>query len=588
MNQRLVFLTGFPVLWILVWGTIAAVSIGLRPPLPGIELTSMAMAWDMWRQGDFLLPVWMADEGSAVYPLYLWLIHGTWFLFGVSDVWPRLLPPVLGLANTLLIAALCRALWPGWAGLGALGGTVAMGMVGWLILASIAGPELLFSFCILLAMLGLVMGWRRGTWDGFILLGFGVGLGFLSNGILVLIPVIPLALLAPIWAPALGWVGVTSEKQNGDSDNDAANGTSGWRQWCLRLGISLLIATVLILCWAVPTVMDHAADKGLASGLSLAVRLGLDSAFSLIVPAETGGRLWWLYPLALLLLLVPWIVWPAAWRSVGGLWPLVKDGAGRFCLIWAIAPLAVYALAPGARPYDVILHIPPLAIIAAYLLYLRIDPEMARQETERRFANGEAVLGILIALLGLLLIVVPLSGGMIAVPWWIEGLSGAWGIVLIGVAAVSAYAAPRMVIFRTSLVMVQMALVVVISMLAASPLLQAQMNIARPAAHIQKLAEQGLGAALAGKDDSLALGLGFTARLKGHVTRLDPDDSIGVVAWAAGNEGGQVGVVMETLLKDRQPAAVFPYKGQYLVLWPAEIIAEQPGIVLGKSINEGQ
>jgi len=78
MNSRIVFLLGYPVLWIVLWGMAAAVSVGMRPPLPGTELQTMAVAWDMWRRDAFLAPGLAVDQAGSVYPLYLWLINGGW------------------------------------------------------------------------------------------------------------------------------------------------------------------------------------------------------------------------------------------------------------------------------------------------------------------------------------------------------------------------------------------------------------------------------------------------------------------------------------------------------------------------------
>ncbi len=551
MNQRIIFLVGFPALWIVLWGLLGAVSVGMRPVLPGFELTALAGAWDMWQRGAFLVPGNQVDAAGAVFPLYLWLIHGTWSLFGVSDVWPRLLSPALGLGSTFMIAALCRAIWPGWSGLGALGATLASGVIGWLLLASVAGAQVLLMLCILVALYGVMIGWRRGTWDGIVLTGLGLGLGFLTAGPSILAHVLPVALLTPIWAPALGW-----------AHADGAP-VSDWRHWYARFAISFVIGIAIFAAWLVP--------YGMETGVSAVTSLALTSLNA--VADGTGGRA---YLLALFLL--PWIIWPPAWRALGGLWSLLKDGGGRFCLIWLLSSVVVYAVMPGRQLLDIALLVPAVAMIAAYLLYLRIDPEMARQETERRFGNGEAVLGLLVALMGLVLIVAPLAGGLVFLPWWVEGLSGSWGFVLIAIAALMAYAAPRMVIFRAALVTSQMTLAVLVGMLAASPVMNTQANVHPAAMHLRQALGQDIAVAFAGP---YGYQFDFPARLEQPLDVLDPEDSIGVVAWAAGHEGGQIALIMDQLFMGAKPSAVFPYLGQYIVFWPTEIIAEQPGIVVG-------
>lgn len=557
MNQRIIFLVVFPALWVVLWALLGTASVGLRPALPGLELPVLAQAWDMWQRDVFLVPGFQGDAAGTGFPLYLWLIHGVWSVFGVSDVWPRLLPSALGLGCTAMIAALCRAIWPGWSGLGALGATMALGVAGWLLFANIAGAQILLMLCILIVLYGLVIGARRHTWDGVVLTGLGLGLGFLTDGLSILIHVLPVAVVAPVWAPALGW-----------TDAGAAP-APGWRHGYVRLALSFAIGIAILAAWLVPFVME--------AGFSAVTSLVLESTGATTTGVDRGGRL-----LVLGVFLLPWIVWPPAWRALGGLWALLKDGGGRFCLIWLLSPVLIYAVMPsgmlGGQPLDIILYVPPMAMIAAYLLYLRIDPEMARQEAERRFGNGEAVLGLLIALAGLVLIVAPLAGGLVFLPWWVAGLSGSWGFVLIAIAALMAYAAPRMVIFRAALVTGQMALVVLIGLLAASSVMNTQVNIHPAAAHLRQALDQNVAIAFAGPYEHE---FDFPARLEQPLDVLDPEDSIGIVAWAAGHEGGQIAVIMDQLPMGAKPAAIFPYMGQYMVFWPAETIAEHPGIVVG-------
>ena len=575
MNQRVVFLIGFPALWAVLWISVAVLSSSTRPALPGLELPMLAVAWDMWQHDAFLISsMYTHHQGSSVsggFPLYLWLTHGVWALFGVSDVWPRVVSSALGLSCTAMVAALCRAVWPGWSGLGALAGTLAMGMIGWLVTSSMSGSQVLLTLCVLLAMYGVVMAWRHGTWNGFVLAGIGLGLGFLTDGLSILIHVVPVALLAPLWAPALGWNTETVPQKNTDKEARL----HGWRGWYMGLAGSVLIAVAVVSAWIIPL--------GMSAGTSVALDIVL-GAFR-AVSGGTGNlpQSWWVYLLALGVFLFPWIIWPPAWRAVVGTWSLMKDGGGRFCLIWLLFSVAASAVMPGTGVLDVALHVPSLAMIAAYLLYLRIDPELARQETERRFGNGEAGLGLIVALTGLVLIVVPLSGGIVSLPWWIEGLSGIWGAVLIAIAAAAAYAAPRLVIFRAAFVASLMVLVVLVGMLAASPVLQTQVNVYPVAEHLRRVLDQDAVVAFAGPRGPV---MDFPARLERPLDTLDPEDSIGVVAWAVGNPGGKVVVVMDELPMGGKPDAIYPYRGEYIVFWPSETVADHPEIVVGPVRSE--
>ena len=70
---------------------LAALQLWLRPLLPVDETRYLAVAWEMWWRGDFLLPWLNGEPYSHKPPLLFWLIHALWALFGVSELAARLL-----------------------------------------------------------------------------------------------------------------------------------------------------------------------------------------------------------------------------------------------------------------------------------------------------------------------------------------------------------------------------------------------------------------------------------------------------------------------------------------------------------------
>ena len=82
---------------LLLWLLAVLVGIGTRPMVPVDELRYIAVAWEMWWRGDFLLPWLNGEVYSHKPPLLFWLIHGLWALFGVSELAARLLPVLLTL-----------------------------------------------------------------------------------------------------------------------------------------------------------------------------------------------------------------------------------------------------------------------------------------------------------------------------------------------------------------------------------------------------------------------------------------------------------------------------------------------------------
>ena len=81
---------------LLAWAAVALVSIFLHGPVPLYSTRSLAVAWEMWDRGSWLVPLFNGAPYSHKTPLLPWLIHLGWLVTGVSDVWPRVLMVLLG------------------------------------------------------------------------------------------------------------------------------------------------------------------------------------------------------------------------------------------------------------------------------------------------------------------------------------------------------------------------------------------------------------------------------------------------------------------------------------------------------------
>ena len=98
--------------WFLIWALLLAAAIYGRPLMPIDETRYVSVAWEMWHQGDFLVPRSNGVPYSHKPPLLFWCIHLSWLLFGVNELTARMVSPLFGLANLLLSARLARRLWP--------------------------------------------------------------------------------------------------------------------------------------------------------------------------------------------------------------------------------------------------------------------------------------------------------------------------------------------------------------------------------------------------------------------------------------------------------------------------------------------
>ena len=101
-------------LWVLLtgWMLFSIASLWLRPLWPVDETRYARVAWEMWLRGDFLVPYINGEPYSHKPPLLFWLIHAGWYVFGVDDIWPRVLEVLIGGAQLVLVSMLARRLFP--------------------------------------------------------------------------------------------------------------------------------------------------------------------------------------------------------------------------------------------------------------------------------------------------------------------------------------------------------------------------------------------------------------------------------------------------------------------------------------------
>ena len=96
------------------WAGFAPVALGLalRPLTPIDETRYLAVAWEMYQSGNWLVPT----KNFAVYsdkpPMLFWLVNLVWLVTGVSEFAARMVGPVLGCVALWLTSVLGRRLWP--------------------------------------------------------------------------------------------------------------------------------------------------------------------------------------------------------------------------------------------------------------------------------------------------------------------------------------------------------------------------------------------------------------------------------------------------------------------------------------------
>jgi 4-amino-4-deoxy-L-arabinose transferase-like glycosyltransferase len=376
------------------WALLVAAALALRPILPIDETRYLSVAWEMWRRGDFLVPRLNGLPYSDKPPLLFWLFHLGWWLFGVDEWWPRLVPSLFSLANLFLAAALARRLWPDRPGVALAVPWVLLGLLLWSLYTTMVMFDMLVTFFALLALLGLHAARSRGGVLPWLQTGTALGLGLLAKGPVVLLLPLFVAVLAPWWSRGTRW-----------------RGTAGWRWWLGLFG-AVALGAALALAWALPAARAGGAEYGRAILLHQTEDRLLDSV--------AHGRPWWWYLALLPVLLYPYSVWVPLWKT--GLRQRSADAGARFALAGLLPGFAAFCLISGKQPHYLLPLMPAFALVVARLLD---GPAPALRRWH------------LLPPLGFLLFVggamaaAPWASGWLALPAWTSAVSPGAGIVLL-------------------------------------------------------------------------------------------------------------------------------------------------------------
>lgn len=386
------------------WMLLTGAAVALRPILPVDETRYVSVAWEMWVRGDFLVPHLNGLPYSDKPPLLFWLFHLGWRIFGVNDWWPRMVPALFGLANLGLTARLARRLWPDRPRVALSAPAVLLGFLLWALFSSMIMFDMLVTFCVLLALLGLEEAWRRGGVRPWLQVGGALGLGILAKGPVVLVLPLAVALLAPWWGGKLRAPG-----------------------WWPRLAGAVALTAAIALAWALPAAAAGGADYANA----ILVRQTEER----MVYSYAHNHPWWWYLALLPALLYPYSFWPPLWKEA--LRRRAADPGLRFCLAWLVPGLAVFSAVSGKQPHYLLPLMPAFALIASRLLAETSNIG----DIVRRWHLLPAT-SLLVAV-GAALVAAPLLGPRPGLPPWSPDVSPWVGAFLIALAAASFFAFER-------------------------------------------------------------------------------------------------------------------------------------------------
>jgi len=399
-------------LWTGLWLIMMAVTLQVRPLLPVDETRYLAVAWEMWQNENFLVPHLNGATYSHKPPLLFWLMHLGWFIFGVNDWWPRLIAPLFGLINLFLTSSVAKQLWPSNSGVATVAPLILLGCLFWTLFTTLTMFDMLLAFCSLLAILGILRAWQNDHSYSFMIVAIAVGIGLLAKGPAILVATLPVALLVPFWTPAQT-VGFTGS--NG-KDN---SWKKSWKQWYFNVGVATLGGIVIALIWAIPA--------AISGGEKYTDAIFWGQSAGRMVNSFAHARPWWWFLAVLPVLLLPWTIWPATWRSFINLNDIFKDKGIRFCLTWFLPALLTFSCISGKQLHYLLPVFPALALIGGRLL---VDHHKRSGGQGLWSEYGLHLPAGLFTVLGFFLVLAPIFAkktGLLPVVVEIESI---WGVIL--------------------------------------------------------------------------------------------------------------------------------------------------------------
>jgi len=327
--------------WLPLWAAVALLAIFSHGPMPLYSTRTLAVAWEMWNQGHWLVPHINGQPYSEKAPLLFWLIQGGWFAFGVNDVWPRVLEVLFGGVQLVLVSLLARRLFPDrpWMAKAAPWMLLAFGY------AFLFGLQIMYDVLLavwtLAALLCLTPKSQRSE-PRWLLFGLCVGFGLLTKGPVMLLHIIFPWLLGPLWND---WAGQHRAR------------------WYGRGVLALLLGGAMLLAWALPA--------GFSGGEAYRQRLFFTQTAGRVVDKLAEGKDLqnhaepiWFYLLWLPVMLFPFSGWPRMWLAVAGLRRPLESGL-RFALCWLLPTFIALSLISGKQLYYPLPELGGIALLMA-------------------------------------------------------------------------------------------------------------------------------------------------------------------------------------------------------------------------------
>ena len=193
-----------PIQILLLWLFLVIISLNGRSYFPIDETRYVTVAWNMWLNGDYLIPTLNGIAYSHKPPLLFWLINLGWKVFGVNDWWPRLVPSLFALASVFVTRRIADRLWPEKTAIKDNAALILISSGLWVFFSTALMFDMLIAFFTVLGIWGLLVALQAHTsiqaFKGWFMFALAIGGGLLAKGPTIFLQLLPVALLASWWS----------------------------------------------------------------------------------------------------------------------------------------------------------------------------------------------------------------------------------------------------------------------------------------------------------------------------------------------------------------------------------------------------
>lgn len=496
---------------------LAVAGVILRPLAPIDETRYVAVAWEMWLSGDYVVPTRNFQLYTHKPPLLFWSINLVWAIFGVSETAARLVAPLYGLLGLVLTGVLARRLWPEEAEIGARTMLALSGLFIFALAAGLTMFDAMLATATVAGMLALVMAGRTGAWRWWVALGGALAVGVLSKGPVIMLHLLPAALLLPVWADD-GW-SVT------------------WRRAFIGTGAAILCALGLVGLWLGPALVMGGPEYREAV-------LWTQSA-GRVTNSFAHAQPWWFFLALVPVLAFPWIFVPAIWSA--GRKPAIWSEPGlHLALVWAGAAFVFFSLISGKQLHYLVPELPAVALVVGRLTR-GVGP------FRLTWAVLPLVLAAVIAIAAAAGVVPIGSAETLFLP---RSMLLAWALMILAIA----WLALRLGGLRGGAVLT-LGLLLSVNLLVGLTNLRANFDSHRIAEVISPY--QDVGIAVIGQGYHAEFN--FAARLRQPVATLDSQEAIDV--WINTHPAGLIIGRLDRFAMPWRPAETIQFRGAPYAIW---------------------